>query len=388
MAAHRGLKKIRFLHISDLHMGRRWYYKYGIESLLKSTLEKLVEFVRKEDIDILLIGGDLYENTGIRRDEIAFIMEVFRSIKIPIYIAPGNHDYYVESYYLPSKLDLSGLGKLPDNVKIFSEEKITRFETPAYDIYGRANYGMNERPFDIEVSPDPSKINIYLFHGSRQDFIPPQKEMWLPFYDKELIESRFDYIALGHYHSYQEITGSEKIRGLYPGSFIPTQIDELDERYGVVVEIEKDGAQLNMNLDKKVFSDFLIRSIELFSFDSEAESLVRRINEKIDGFDDKKRTLFRIDVKGQGMLVKDEVDERLRERLYGKCVGYELDMDGYIHMNLFETPSDNTVKGRFISFMREKIESEKDPKQRLIYENALIYGIKAFNKEEIRPMDW
>ncbi len=385
MATPRGLKRIRFIHISDLHLGRKWYIKYGIDERLRRAIEKLIDLVKKEKIDFLLIGGDLYENRAVNRDDIGFLLESMKSIKIPVFIAPGNHDYYGESYYMPSKMELSGLGRWPDNVYIFSKNEISSFEFNDFVIYGRANYSMDERPFDTEISADHEKINIYLFHGSRKVSAPPEKEMWLPFHDRELMDSPFDFIALGHYHNYQEISDGERIRGLYPGSFIPTQMDETGERYGVVVEIEKSDGIFNINLHKERFSDFVIREIEIISVNDEMDSIIRRILERVDEFEDKKDTIFRIELNGQGMLIKDELEEMLNMHLTSRCMGYEIDMNNYIYLDPFEAISENTVEGRFIMAMKQKIKNEDDPEKRRIYENALRYGLDAFRGRELRP---
>ncbi len=385
MATSRELKRIRSIHISDLHMGRRWYRKYGIDERLRRAIERLIDFVKKEKIDFLLIGGDLYENGGINSDDAGFLLESMKNLKIPVFIAPGNHDYYGESYYMPSKIELSGLGKWPDNVYIFSTNEISRFEFKDFDIYGRANYSMDERPFDMEIPANHEKINIYIFHGSRKVSAPPEKEMWLPFYDSELINSPFDFVALGHYHTYQEISDGKRIKGLYPGSFIPTQMNETGNRYGIVVEIEKSDGICNINLHKESFSDFVIRQIEIISVNNEKEPIIKSILEKVDEFEDKKDTIFRIEVKGQGMLIKDELEEMLNRHLTSRCIGYEIDMNDYTYFDPFEKVSENTVEGKFIIAMREKIKNEANHEKRRIYENALRYGLDAFKWKELKP---
>lgn len=78
-------KPLRIVAISDLHLG------YGIG---KKEFETWVELINAENPDMVLIAGDIIDNS-VRPLEKGDFAESFHKIKAPmgIYACPGNHEY-------------------------------------------------------------------------------------------------------------------------------------------------------------------------------------------------------------------------------------------------------------------------------------------------------
>lgn len=78
-------KPLRIVAISDLHLG------YGIG---KKEFETWVELINAENPDMVLIAGDIIDNS-VRPLEKGDFAENFHKIKAPmgIYACPGNHEY-------------------------------------------------------------------------------------------------------------------------------------------------------------------------------------------------------------------------------------------------------------------------------------------------------
>ena len=70
--------------ISDVHLG----------SNPRSHAEKLCRLINALDFDYLLIGGDLFDSSSFRSDD----LRPFHDIKQPVYFVTGNHEYYVKEY--------------------------------------------------------------------------------------------------------------------------------------------------------------------------------------------------------------------------------------------------------------------------------------------------
>lgn len=80
------VKKLNIAFIADIHAGAgTWKYSY----------EDLTEALKKADPDILLIGGDLFDETTSKQD-IEYVKAVIRRIspQYGIYFVFGNHDDY------------------------------------------------------------------------------------------------------------------------------------------------------------------------------------------------------------------------------------------------------------------------------------------------------
>lgn len=78
-------RSLRIVAVSDLHLG------YGIG---EKEFEKWVDLINTENPDIVLIAGDIIDNS-VRPLKEGHFAEVFHKIKAPmgIYACPGNHEY-------------------------------------------------------------------------------------------------------------------------------------------------------------------------------------------------------------------------------------------------------------------------------------------------------
>lgn len=78
-------RSLRIVAITDLHLG------YGIG---EKEFEKWVDLINAENPDIVLIAGDIIDNS-VRPLKEGRFAEVFHKIKAPmgIYACPGNHEY-------------------------------------------------------------------------------------------------------------------------------------------------------------------------------------------------------------------------------------------------------------------------------------------------------
>ncbi|MGI6012259.1 MAG: metallophosphoesterase family protein [Ruminococcus sp.] len=184
---------MEFIHIGDVHLGASpdtgfpWNEKRGEE--IWDSFRRLVEMVRQEKPQLLLIAGDLFHRQPLRR-ELKEVNYLFSTIPdTQVVIIAGNHDYIrPDSWYLkfPWEKNVTGLWK----------EQTEKVYIPQADawIYGFSYHSreIKEARYD-EVFPDREMgIHILLAHGGDEKHIPLHRE--------KLISSGFDYIALGHIH--------------------------------------------------------------------------------------------------------------------------------------------------------------------------------------------
>lgn len=206
---------MKFVHIADVHLGMRPEKDSVIsEARERELFDSFYNIVRKagaENTDLLLIAGDLFHRQPKVRElkELDACFAMYPEMRV-VLIA-GNHDYIgVGSPYLSFKWS--------ENVHFIASKELTSvyFEDINVEVTGFSYFTRNIRENVLKnvAAVDKSKINILLAHGGAPDNVP--------FVEKELEASGFDYIALGHIHK----PGPVGSLGKYPGSLEPLDKNE------------------------------------------------------------------------------------------------------------------------------------------------------------------
>lgn len=359
---------MKFVHIADMHFDTSFTTltnKAGLGDVRRLdqrlAFNKIIDYIKENNIPYLFIAGDFYEHEYIRLSTIEYINNLFTEIPdTQVFISPGNHDPYIkDSFY--NKFYWN------DNVHIF-DSKLSVFEQEDMDIYG---YGFDDFYYtnhDLETTEikNPDKINILIAHGSLNASDTLEKQ-YNPISEKFIEDKGFDYIALGHIHKlYYNEKADQRI--VYPGSTISLGFDELGEHGMIVGNIEKDKLELEfVPIDNK---EFVIKEIdvtnildldELATIINNIEyseniyykvSLVGRRNFEINLF-----KLNKLLVNGNIIKVKD----------YTK-LNYDLE----------RISKENTLKGLFVKEIMKKMEENPDDEE--ILQNALDIGFEILDK--------
>ncbi|MCS7214693.1 MAG: DNA repair exonuclease [Thermodesulfovibrio sp.] len=372
--------KFKFLHVADLHLG---FQIRGLDrtKYCKRAILKAINIVRDNNLDALIISGDLFENDKIYREDIEFLNETFELIHPkPVVISPGNHDFLnFNCAYDQRFLNILRIKDWSENVKIFKIPEFSNFSFGDINIYGKPCLNRQAKAFDKPINIEPSKINIAVIHASRINFSPQGKEIWNPFEDKDILNSNFDYVALGHYHNYSEISDGSVIKSAYPGSMVPVSIAEYGKRGGLIVEIIKKDNKISTEVEFVELSDFSIKKIEV-SPSQNIEKIKNVILSEISDSNNPKDSLFILKIKGMGDLSIMYLKELFSEYkiLFDTSEFTKFDME-----KLKET-SPETTMGTFINEMLKLIENA-DGREKQILEDALIYGLDAFAGKQITP---
>ncbi len=152
MEATKKERRLRLLHCGDITLGspytglsidkcRECYHRFS------SVFDTLFETVRQEGVQLVLIAGNLC-GRYLTSSDAACLIKQFSSLPDCLFvIAPGDQDPYSEDSFYAS-------GRLPQNVKIFEDEQLTRLELDSLnaDIYGWGYLGQR-----IPLSPIHAK---------------------------------------------------------------------------------------------------------------------------------------------------------------------------------------------------------------------------------------
>lgn len=146
--------EIRVVAVSDLHLG------YGTD---RERLRLFVDMINAENPDIIIIGGDLIDNSLIPLYE-ERMDEELRRLHAPlgIYMAPGNHEYIsdikeVEAFLkkTPIKMLADSVVTLPNGIQIACRDDISNKER--MHLYNLLKQADREKPL-ILIEHQPMNI--------------------------------------------------------------------------------------------------------------------------------------------------------------------------------------------------------------------------------------
>ena len=97
----------------------------------RELLDRLAALAREKGADLVLLAGDLLDSERVYRETARALRSALGDIPCPVYIAPGNHDFY-------SPRSVWAALDWPENVHIFNSSALERVEMPEYTLWGRA----------------------------------------------------------------------------------------------------------------------------------------------------------------------------------------------------------------------------------------------------------
>ena len=262
---------MKFVHIADMHLDMPFTVlsKNGLAEQRRldqrAAFNKMIDYIKENNIEYLFVAGDLYENEYVRKSTIEYINNCFKQIpNTKIYITPGNHDPYINnSYYNRYEWN--------ENVHIFT--KLEKKENENINIYGYGFTDFYSKKVELPTDLDVSKVNVLVMHA---DLDGSTKEVgeYNAILESEFKNTNFNYIALGHIHK-SNFNKDKKI--IYPGSMIAGGFDELGKHGMIVGNIDEETKEISLEfivLDSKEFVEMDLDVSEIFS----KEELIERTN--------------------------------------------------------------------------------------------------------------
>ena len=371
---------IRVLHCADLHLdsplsGIGFSRAESRQIELRSAFTSLTLSAKMSGVDFLIISGDLFDGAYVSRETVALLCHEFAAIPdCKVIIAPGNHDpYTVSSYYNRTEF--------PDNVYIFKSSEISSFDFPDKNttVYGWAftSQYMDNCPLEGFTVANPSRINILAAHGEFN--VSESKYCPIP---RVMLEScGFDYVALGHIHTFGGVKKLGNGYYAYSGCLEGRGFDECGVKGAILVGIEKNetlvladkflrfckrcyavetcdvsGSQTNVDLLEK------IRALVAEKHYGDDTALRVRLVGNIPG-DLKPSPTFLAEQFGQ-MFILEVIDETMPLADNARLA------------------DDPTLRGEYYRSLKAELESTNE-EEREIAILALRYGLAALSGEDI-----
>jgi DNA repair protein SbcD/Mre11 len=238
----------KFIHAADIHLDsplRRLERYEGapvgrIRDASRRALVNLVELALSEEVNFVLIAGDLYDGDLDDYSALLFFSSQMAEMgrkDIRVFLIRGNHD---AANHMSRSLNL------PDNVHLFSE---TRSETICLDsiqvaVHGQS-FAMREVRENLAASypdPVPGFFNIGMLHTSLQG--SDRHDTYAPCTLDHLRQRRYEYWALGHIHQRQLLQESRPTV-VFPGNIQGRNVRETGPKGCHLIEVEYNQVRTN-----------------------------------------------------------------------------------------------------------------------------------------------
>lgn len=361
---------IKILHTADVHLGREFptLRERGKQyrNQLLQTFERILELAIDENVSLVLIAGDLFDTNRVHGIIIGKVLAAFRKLEernIRVCILPGGHDAYTED-------SIYRFVRFPSNVMVFATEQDHKtFDGLDLTVYGKAfdNKLVGESPLQGLSLVKESNFHVGMAHCSikTEGFIE-RDSMILD--RKEIASSGLDYLALGHWHSFQNYSQGNT-KAYYCGSPEPIYMDQKGAGSAIMVSVYGKG---DIKVDRiwvgsKRFDETMI--------DVGTAKSVSEIMEIIEAKADP-NLILRVVLEGLCSMSWDlnpqEIEDELGAHFFNLRV---LDKS---HPKLKEVEPKNfpeeTVVGKFVRIARGKIAEADNEKDKALYEEALKLG--------------
>lgn len=280
---------IRFLHISDVHLGcRRYNLDERTRDFFRAWYDVVTKHALTSDIDFMLIAGDFFDRRHIDPQTMNHAvagLQLLKEAGIPVVVIEGNHDRRdaVSPYSWMRSFSQAGLMILLEPqageetaIELVPWDEESRsgsyIDIRGARIYGTHWYGtttsvaMSILSDSIRRARDESLFNILMLHtdveGQINRPIPA-----LPVEKLKELRTLVDYVALGHTHKRFEVDGW----AFNPGSLEACTVDEHREERGIYLVEVGDGKQVKATH----ITDYFQRPFQRLTFDvSGAEDAV------------------------------------------------------------------------------------------------------------------
>ena len=266
---------MKFIHLSDLHLGKR-VNEYSMLEDQAYILFEILNVIDRESPDGVLIAGDVYDKSIPSAEAVQLFDDFLTRLakrNLQVFVISGNHDSPERMSFGSSLMDQSGIhickvysGEItpytmtdkhgnvniyllpflkPANVRRFFDEEIT-------------SYTDAMRAVISEMKVNESERNLLVTHQFVTGALRSESEDisvgGTDNVDVTVFDS-FDYVALGHIHSPQNCS-SERVR--YSGTPLKYSFSEAKDNKSVtVVELSEKGSLIVRTVPLKPLRDMV-----------------------------------------------------------------------------------------------------------------------------------
>lgn len=379
---------MKFMHLSDLHIGKR-VNEFSMLEDQKYILAQILSLVEEEQADGVFLAGDLYDKPVPPAEAVQvldFFLTRLARLNVPVFAVSGNHDsaervafgsrllssrgVYLSPVYdgAVEKISMTdAYGEVVIHLLPFIKPAVVRhvFEEEEINSYQDAVYAAVSH---MEINPEAR--NVLVAHQFVTGAARCESEEilvgGLDNVDSSVFEP-FDYVALGHIHSPQHV-GRETIR--YCGTPLKYSFSEAEQEKSVtVVELKEKGQAEIRKLPLKPLRDmrrvrgsYLEVTARSFYQDSNTEDYVQvTLTDEEDVPDGLQK--LRVIYPNLMRLEYDNKRTRNHENIDGAC---EVEQKSELELfkEFYELQNNQPMSGQQEAFVRDLVENIQERGER------------------------
>ncbi len=364
------MARVRFLHAADFHLDSPFASLSAEQARLRRgefrrLPERISNYVNQNHIDLVLLAGDLFDSAAIYRDTAELLRDALGSMSAPVFIAPGNHDYYSarSPYATPD---------WPENVHIFRSREIERVDLPALNcaVYGAA---FTEAAQETSLltgfsAPQDGMTHLMVLHGD----LDAAEPRYNPLTTEEIAVSNLDYLALGHTHRFGGPMRIGRTVCAYSGCPEGRGFDELDDKGVLVGEIESGLVDIK-------FIPFARRRYRVLRVDVTGISPERALQDAMPdtAASDLCRVVFTGETDERGVDIK-----YLTERFSSEFFSLELRDETRVCQDIWARAREDSLRGLFLRELRAAYDASDEAGRRRV-ERAVRFGLAALDGRDL-----
>ena len=249
---------------------------------IKETFSDVIKKCDEEDIELLLISGDLFNHQPLI-EELDFVDNLFKTIpSTRVVIIAGANDHIKSNSPILNY-------RFSENVYYFLDNTEFSFSIGIKEcvIHGFSYYSPEEKtPIINSITPENDKnIHILISYGGDMNHSP---------FDINKLENKnFSYIALGSNNNYKKLIEN---KCYYPGRLEPLDANDTGDHGIIIGEInEHTGKVRNIKFEKMARVAYIPLSIKINGSNTE-DDIINMVTKEIIGLG--KENIYTIEISG------------------------------------------------------------------------------------------
>ncbi|WP_151525656.1 metallophosphoesterase [Serinicoccus kebangsaanensis] len=313
---------VRFLHTADWQIGltRRFLEPEAqarFTAARADAIRRLGRIAHDQGCEFVVVCGDVFESNHLTGQTVRRALDALRSVPVPVYLLPGNHDpldaasIYRSELFLAERpehvhvLEVAGAHEVSPGVELVAAPWESKH--PGRDLVAEAVATLPEG-----VAPD-GVTRVVVGHGAVDDFDPEWRHSatirTAPLVEA-LDQGRVHHVALGDRHSHTEVAGRGDI--VYSGTPEPTRETEVDPGHVLVVDVDPSrpaGERARVRPHRVSTWRFLTLDRQV-----DAPADVEALDAELGALADKERTITFVNLRGTLSVAAHARLEEVRER--------------------------------------------------------------------------
>ena len=326
---------LKLLHSADWHLDAPLSSLSGearqqLRQAQQSIPDRIAELCRRENCDLVLLAGDLFDGMPCR-ETVDAVKAALARCAVPVFISPGNHDHCAPgSPWLEERW--------PENVHVFTgglESLVV--EGSNCRVWGGAFRSMDCPGMLEGFRAEGSELYaVAVLHGDPSQTDSPYD----PVTAAQVRDSGLDYLALGHIHKAGSFRAGSTLCG-WPGCPMGRGWDETGEKGAYLVTLEPDAARVQfVSLGLPCFRE------QTVDITGDAKAALEAVLPPVESHD-----FYRITLKGQGCA-----DTRSLLEAFPHIPGLELLDKTEAPLDVWGSESEDTLEGVYFGLLKKKLE--------------------------------